>query len=306
MRDRRLHKVYAGILVRSAQSSGDKPSLAISPSGKDVYVAFNDYFASYVAASHDYGATFLEPVRTTHGDDRYVYTYGSTVAPDGTVYFAQVGETGTPSHPDRLVGPQYIMVLRCTPAMICTSTSIATSQAPYPCSVSQCYPDFFASQSSIAANRSGMLMLAYNLNNTDRASQNLYVRTSRDGVEWSPARILNSQGDSNFPVVVSGPAAGDFRLAWQDNRNGSGASDIGGWNLWYRHTSDGGETWATNVRLSNLESGAPYKNAAGYAFPHGDYSGLAVDADGRSFLIWGEADGSSIYCCGSSWFTRGR
>ena len=38
----------------------DKPILEISPSGQDVYVAFNVKTASYVAVSHDYGQTFAQ------------------------------------------------------------------------------------------------------------------------------------------------------------------------------------------------------------------------------------------------------
>jgi hypothetical protein len=42
------------------------------------------------------------------------------------------------------------------------------------------------------------------------------------------------------------------------------------------------------VRVSDQTEGAPYKTAAGYAFPYGDYFEIAVDADGRTHLIWGE------------------
>jgi hypothetical protein len=60
------------------------------------------------------------------------------------------------------------------------------------------------------------------------------------------------------------------------------------------------------VRLSNLGSGAPYKSAAGYTFPFGDYLGLSVASNGTNFVIWGE--GNAIYTgggTGGSWWTRG-
>ena len=31
------------------------------------------------------------------------------------------------------------------------------------------------------------------------------------------------------------------------------------------------------------------------------YFGLAVSSAGITYAIWGEADGSSIYCCGDTW-----
>jgi len=110
--------------------------------------------------------------------------------------------------------------------------------------------------------------------------------------------LLNSRGDSNFPQIASGPAPGDFRLAWQDNRTRA-------FNTWYTATSDGGASWPGQVKLSNLTSGAPYKSPAGYSFPDGDYFGIAVSSAGVTYAIWGEADGSSIYCCGDTWYARG-
>jgi hypothetical protein len=117
--------------------------------------------------------------------------------------------------------------------------------------------------------------------------------------------LVNDHGDSSFPALASGPTPGDIRLAWQDNRFGSRSSPLGGWNLWFRRTTDGGRVWSSDVRLSNRSGGASYKHLGGYTFPHGDYFGLAVNASGVNFLIWGEADGSALYCCGGAWYTKG-
>ena len=65
------------------------------------------------------------------------------------------------------------------------------------------------------------------------------------------------------------------------------------------------EHWGSEVRLSNLGSGAPYKDADGYTFTDGDYFGIAVGSTGVAHVIWGEADGSSLYCCGDVWYTKG-
>jgi hypothetical protein len=128
------------------------------------------------------------------------------------------------------------------------------------------------------------------------------VRTSPDGTTWSAPILVNARGDSNMPALADGPTAGDFRLMWQDNRNGANA-----WHTWYSRTTNGGTSWSSPVRLSNLGSGAPYKTPAGYTFPFGDYGGLAVDSAGTNFAIWGEGDG--IYTgggTGGSWWVRGR
>ena len=36
-----------------------------------------------------------------------------------------------------------------------------------------------------------------------------------------------------------------------------------------------------------------------------DYFGIAVGSTGIVHVIWGEADGSSLYCCGDVWYTKG-
>ena len=71
----------------------DKPTLAISPQGKDVYVSYNARYALYVSASHDYGATWSAPVRAT-AKRRWYYSLSGAVGRDGAVWFAVDGETG--------------------------------------------------------------------------------------------------------------------------------------------------------------------------------------------------------------------
>jgi hypothetical protein len=56
------------------------------------------------------------------------------------------------------------------------------------------------------------------------------------------------------------------------------------------------------ARVSDQPDGATYKTAGGYAFPYGDYLEIAVDAEGRTHLIWGE--GASYGGPGGTWYTR--
>src|SRR5439155_23725395 len=58
----------------------DKPTLVISPSGRDVYVAFNDKFDSMVVASHDHGQSFLPPQKV-NGDHLWWYSNGGAIGP---------------------------------------------------------------------------------------------------------------------------------------------------------------------------------------------------------------------------------
>jgi hypothetical protein len=165
--------------------------------------------------------------------------------------------------------------------------------------VPSCPGDFLGAQASLDVDSAGKILLAYAANNAAGANKSLYVRTSTDGVAWSARTdVGQNAGDNGFPSVEAGTSAGDFRVAWQDNRNGASA-----YNTWYTKTTNGGSTWSTAIRLSDLGSGAPYKTANGYAFPFGDYLDIAVTSTGTNIVIWGE--GPNYVGPGGTWSTRG-
>jgi len=273
----------------------DKPVLAVSADGKDVYITFNAS-ASYVAASHDHGATFSQPIRTSN-DKRYWFHTGGAAAPDGSVYFAVT------DYSLDYTGDAHINVLKSIDGGAnWATTRVDTSKEAPRCDWSPgCYLGFFGPSAVLAIDSGGTIMLAYNAGDIAGAPQRMWVRTSNDGVNWSERRKISNGApavNNAFPALAAGPRSGDFRLAWQDDRNGSATA----WNTWYRRTADGGASWSEPVRVSDQPGGAPYKTAAGYAFPYGDYFEIAVDADGRTHLIWSE--GASYSGRGGTWYTR--
>jgi len=100
---------------------------------------------------------------------------------------------------------------------------------------------------------------------------------------WSARIMLNADGTSAFHVFpgVGAGDAGDVRVAWMDNRTGA-------YNIWYRSSSDGGQTWSAEVQVSQFRGGYPYVTAQGFSFPYGDYITLALDSKGHVHLAWGE------------------
>jgi len=275
----------------------DKPILALSPDGRDVYIAFNAS-DSYVAASHDYGATFSEPVKTS-SDTRYWFHSGGAVAPNGAVYFAATDYSQDYS------GDSNVNVLKSIDGGASWTTARVDTSAEMPdCPWSDgCYFGFLGPSAALAVDSGGTIMIAYNAGDTPGAPQRMHVRTSSDGVSWSARQeVSNGSAAVNnaFPALAAGPRPGDFRVAWQDDRSGSTSA----WNTWYRRTANGGVTWSDAVRVSDLGAGAPYKSAAGYSFPYGDYFEIDVDANGLAHLIWGE--GVSYTGLGGTWYTRGQ
>jgi hypothetical protein len=279
----------------------DKPIMVISPSGRDVYVLFNDKFANEVVASHNFGQTFLPPQKVNN-DHLWWYGNGGAISPAGDVYFALDGESSLSGHGHDFDGTDEVALLRCSSSatVSCgnpTLTSFGVSRPPPPCSVPGCYSDYFAATGAIAVDTTGHMVFAFTFA-TANGPKSLYVQTSDDGVNWGGQLLVNGKGDSSVPQIAAGPTAGDFRLAWQDNSTGE-------FNTWYAKSTDGGATWGAQVKLSNLTSGASYKHPDGYTFTDGDYFGIAVSSTGVAHVTWGEADGSSLYCCGDTWYTKG-
>lgn len=275
----------------------DKPILAISSNGQHVYIAFNSS-DSYVVASHNFGISFSTPVKTNN-DTRYWFHNGGVVAPNGDVYFSAV------DYSQDYTGDSHINVLRSADGgMSWITTMIDTSKQMPDCSWSAgCYLGFLGPSAVLAIDSAGKMVLAYNAGVTAGAPQKMYVRTSTNGTTWT-TRLEVSNGSSTvnnaFPAVAATTVNGDFRLAWQDDRNGSQNT----WNTWYRRSTNGGAAWNTAIRISDLGSGAPYKSTNGYKFPYGDYFEIAVDTTGRNHVIWGEGD--NYDGPGGTWYSRGQ
>jgi hypothetical protein len=274
----------------------DKPWIAISPTGKDVYVAFNST-NSYVSASHDYGATFSAPLKTNR-DALYWFAEGGAIAPNGNVYFSESAEQNSKTP----TGPIKLAVVSSTNAGTSwTTTFVDTSQQQPPCNVHSCPADFFGAQATLAVDAGGTAMVVYAKSTAAAGPMSMLERTSSDGVNWSAPVSLGSGATSvgaDFPAISAGPTAGDFRVGWMDDRNGASA-----FNVWYTSTTNSGAAWSSPVRLSNLGSGAPYKTSSGFAFTYGDYFSIAANSSGKSYVIWGE--GPNYVGPGGTWSTSG-
>ena len=279
---------------KSGSGWGDKPWLAISGDGRDVYVAWN-HGDPYVAASHDSGLTFSTPVRLTPSTNKlFFYPESGAVASNGDAYFSMSVETAAGD------GPVDLVLVKSTDGGAAWSIlPVEHSEESARCSLASCITDEFQAQIVMDLDAAGTIMVAYMKNTKIGEPKVFFARTSSDGgATWSAPSVINDRGDSGFPAMAHGPSAQDFRVAWQDDRNGPSA-----WNTYYKRTTDGGRHWSAEVKLSDLGSGAPYKTADGYAFPYGDYFGIAADSSGTNFVIWGEGTGRGTG--GGCWFTKG-
>ncbi len=272
----------------------DKPWLAVSPSGQDVYVAYNgpSHGDSFVGVSHDGGASFVTKKITDK--NRYFFAGGGWVSADGQhIAFAESDydqRSAAQIHSDVVLsddGGATWHVIR-----------VATGDRQPDCTSDGCYDGFYGPTPTLTADANGNFMFVYSANDADRAPQHVFATTSSDGgLTWATPTALSPPGaDAIFPAAVSG-GPGDFRVWWMDTRTGR-------WNVWYSRTTDGGATWSDAIRLSNARGGAVYKGSKGFAEAYGDYGEIDVTDTGATIAIWGE--GASYTGPGGVWFVRER
>ena len=272
----------------------DKPVLAVSADGQDVYVAFNGPSKgdSYVGVSHDGGATFTASVAVLSA--RYFFAGGAWTSADGQhVAFAE-----SDYNPHYSAGIHIKAIVSNDAGATWTAVRVASGYQQPDCTSAGCYDGFYGPTPTLAGDADGNLVMAYSVNAKDGAPERLKIARSSDfGMTWHDGETLSPRhGAANaiFPAMAA-TGHGDFRVWWMDTRTGR-------WNVWYRASSDRGRSWSQAVRLSNAWGGAPYKGARGFGEAYGDYGEMAITNTGKTVAIWGE--GPSYYGPGGAWFVR--
>jgi hypothetical protein len=284
-------------------SWNDKPIIAVSDNGNDVYVAFNGPTGGdpWLAQSHDAGATWAQ--RKLVDSNRYIFAFDGDVDANGTAYFAETsllygggGNKGTyPTGPIE----EHVFVLSNGGATF-TDDLVGTVQPGITCVAAGCPPDFYLGHAAITAYAPGKLTLLYDGATTTGGLQTIIARTSTDaGLSWSAPVTISTGSEESVDPAVEATSASDVR-AWYDQTSGGGNVDA--WNVWYRTSADGGLSWSAPVRISDASSGASYKTAAGFAEVYEDYGEIAITSTGKTLAAWGE--GTSYDGPGGVWYNR--
>ena len=285
-------------------SWNDKPVIAISNDGRDVYASWNGPTSGdpWVAQSHDFGATWTQ-VKVINSK-RYFFDFGADVADDGTVYFAESGLTYTAAGKGGKVdGPieHHVFVSRDQGATW-QDHLVATVQPGIPCVAAGCTTDFYAGHTALTVDAAGNAVVLYDGASTDGGLQAIYARHSTDhGATWSAPVLLSVPTEQSVAPAVTSTGSGDVR-AWYYQTSGGGNVDA--WNVWYRRSTNGGSSWSAPLRISDATSGAPYITAAGFAEVYGDYGEIAITSAGKTIATWGE--GISYTGPGGVWINRER
>ena len=281
----------------------DKPALAMSDDGRNVYVSFNGPTGGdpYVARSTDFGATWSQ-VKVINSN-RYYFAFDADVASDGTVYFAEsgilYGGGGNKGTVPTGTIDEHVFVSRDAGATW-QDHIVAQVQPGLACVAAGCTPDFYLGHVALSADGNGALVYLYDGATTAGGKQTISAKTSTDhGTTWSAATVVSTVGEEATMPMVESRGSGDVRMAWMET---SGGGNVDAWNAWYRSSTNGGATWSVPVRISDATSGAAYKTAAGFAEVYGDYGEIAITSAGKTIATWGE--GTSYDGPGGVWVNR--
>jgi hypothetical protein len=285
-------------------SWNDKPVIAVSDDGKDVYLSFNGPTGGdpWAVQSHDSGATWTQVKLVDSG--RYFFAFDADVAADGTVYFSESALVYTSAGKGGAVTDtieEHVFVSRDKGATW-QDRLVATVQPGVVCDADGCTPDFYVGHTALTVDAAGSIVLLYDGAATSGGLQTISARRSSDrGATWSAPVQLSASGEESTAPAVEAGAAGDVR-AWYYQTSGGGNDDA--WNIWYRRSSDGGATWSAPLKISDAGGGAAYKTPAGFLEVYGDYGEIAINSAGKTIAIWGE--GLSYTGPGGVWINRER
>ena len=260
-------------IVISGRSWADKPWIGTSADGVDVYIGYESRSVLYLTASHDSGATWSIPVAVNSDSSVYRYPNGFAVLPNGTAVLAA---SKYPGGSKQATGSVDIDIWRTVDGGTSWSRVVVDT-------VFTGVDYNTSSTTTIAGDAGGTLVLEYSGAVTSGTNGRLFVRRSTDGgVTWSVRTELgDASANASFPAITS-RGTGDFRLTWMDNRGG-------GWNVYYRASSDGGLTWpAASLDISEATTGPSYKSAAGFGSPYGDYDAIAITSFGKAISVSGQ------------------
>jgi hypothetical protein len=279
----------------------DKPELATSPSGRDIYISWNGPQGGdlYVGQSHDFGATWTQ--QKLSDSKRYFYAYDARVLPDaaGTVVFSEssIVYSGLKNVSGEV---RHHAVISRNKGQTWSNKVVAKVLQGEECVAAGCGPDFYTGQTSVVSDAPAHLVFAYEGPTAAGAPQRVYVSTSSDtGRTWSAGTPVSVAGENATAPRLASSGSGNVRLWYMQT---TGGDDPDAWNVFYRTSGNGGGTWSSPVKISDHPGGAAeYVNADGsFHEVYGDYGEIGITNIGKTFAVWGE--GFSWTGPGNTWY----
>ena len=278
-------------------SWNDKPVLAVSDDGRDVYASWNGPKGGdpWLAQSHDAGKTWTQ-TRLLDAE-KYFFAYDADVTSTGRVVFAEGAVTYGSS--TGLNGPTEVHAF-VSDDRGTTWTDVVVDSFPPSIACADCRADYYAGHVALSGDARGRFTIAYDAPTSDHGLQRIYVRQSGDGgLTWSDRAAVSTEGEHATAPMIESIGRGHIGLAYYQTARGG---DLDRWNVWFRSSADGGFTWTAPTKISDAWGGATYKTKAGFGEVYGDYGELAITSAGNAIAAWGE--GPNYIGPGGVWINR--
>src|SRR5438477_727715 len=172
----------------------DHPSMGTSPTGQDVYVAYESRSLLMITSSHDSGVTWSTPLKVNNDTGHYRYPNGFVVLPNGTAILAA---SSYPNGSGKSKGNVDIETWRTTNGGMSWSRVIVDTITTG--------VDFdTSSTTTVASDPTGGLVLEYTGATAVGGNGHGWVRRSTDaGLTWSSPRTeltpASGAGNASFP-----------------------------------------------------------------------------------------------------------
>jgi hypothetical protein len=267
----------------------------------NIYVTYAQGPDHFLSRSADGGSTWDETnvLRDTH----VAFPEGGVVDAAGNAWFAWGDCFGSCTGKNAAV----YQVSRTVAGTSDTDFApVATTPAgPHCPPAGACGFAYFGPQDDIAIDAAGNLYLVWQDNLSGKPNRPSIVQLSSchaaddctDPASWEYVGRVDDKTATGcdggecyalFPRIEGG-ASGRIGTIWMDDRLGDPVDHTNGWNVWYRSSTDGGQSWTgPGVRVSQFDPSRSESQLNGFEFPYGDYQGIDLTPTGDVVMAWGE------------------
>jgi uncharacterized repeat protein (TIGR02543 family) len=109
-----------------------------------------------------------------------------------------------------------------------------------------------------------------------------FANSTNGGKTWGTNHRINDNTDNSqqYMVDLAVDGAGTVHAAWEDRRTGN-------WNIFYSNSTDGGQTWSKNIRVTSAETPGSYDRP-------GDYFAIEAGPNNYIYVVWTDGRGTDF------------